>query len=290
MRRLVMCPVCSLQYDVSSVPEGDRFRCSCGGVVKVPLVGIKEAGVVRCSSCGAPRRERSTRCGFCSSDFTLHERDLNTICPACMTRISDNSRFCHGCGVAIAPQVLSAEPTGHLCPACGKGHTLTGRKIEADIAFLECRRCGGIWLGHEAFGHLQEKARSKEIRWLGKGKPTEPVSATAQTGPLYRNCTMCGKQMSRRNFEYRSGVIIDVCANHGLWLDLGELDRILHWIQSGARSDAIRFQRLDDREKASLATIQNRNNPLDRAGREEFGRGSNPSTLLGGLIRFLSEE
>ncbi len=206
-----------------------------------------------------------------------------------MTRIADQTRFCHSCGLAIAPQVFASEATRHVCPACGKDHTLSGRKIESDITFLECQHCGGLWLGHHAFGHLQERARQKEIRWLGKERPAEPARTTTPPGPLYRNCPMCGKQMSRRNFEYRSGVIIDVCASHGLWLDLGELERILHWIQSGAMTEAVRFQRRDAREKARLAAFKNQNGPLERAGREEFGR-SNPTTLLGGLIRFLSDE
>ncbi len=289
MRRLVVCPKCSLQYDASGIPEGDRFRCSCGGMVRVLSVGGKEAAVVRCSACGAPRREGAAQCGFCSSDFTLRERDLNTICPGCLTRIADRSRFCHSCGVAIAPQVLASDSTTHPCPACGDAHHLSGRRIETDVSFLECQRCGGIWLGHEAFGHLQERARLKEIRWLGE-EAAERQPATSQTGPLYRKCPMCAKQMSRRNFEYRSGVIIDVCPSHGLWLDLGELERILRWIQSGAMTQAARSELRRAREKAMLATFNNPNDPLERAGREEFGRSGKPTTFFGGLIRFLSDE
>jgi Zn-finger nucleic acid-binding protein len=40
--------------------------------------------------------------------------------------------------------------------------------------------------------------------------------------------------MARRNFKDRSGVIVDVCTAHGVWLDRGELDALLRFASSGA--------------------------------------------------------
>ncbi|TVR43787.1 MAG: hypothetical protein EA402_08745 [Planctomycetota bacterium] len=39
-----------------------------------------------------------------------------------------------------------------------------------------------------------------------------------------RLCPICGKMMIE---ECRYGVTVDVCADHGIWLDNGELDKIL---------------------------------------------------------------
>ena len=41
------------------------------------------------------------------------------------------------------------------------------------------------------------------------------------------------------NYSYDSGVVINVCADHGVWLDKGELERIEayrdHWSQEAIR-------------------------------------------------------
>jgi Zn-finger nucleic acid-binding protein len=39
-----------------------------------------------------------------------------------------------------------------------------------------------------------------------------------------RPCPVCGKRMY---VEKKSNVSIDVCADHGIWLDRGELDAIV---------------------------------------------------------------
>lgn len=52
--------------------------------------------------------------------------------------------------------------------------------------------------------------------------------------------------MSRRNFAQRSGVIVDVCSAHGVWLDHKELSAILNFIREGGMSHPM------NRDKAPL--------------------------------------
>ena len=63
--------------------------------------------------CGAARGDdHADRCAYCHSSFTLHERDLNTVCPHCLALVSDRARFCHHCGTGLAPNsMLAARPT-----------------------------------------------------------------------------------------------------------------------------------------------------------------------------------
>ena len=49
----------------------------------------------------------------------------------------------------------------------------------------------------------------------------------------YRRCPSCGVQMLRKNFRKSSGVILDVCREHGTWLDADELEQITGFILSG---------------------------------------------------------
>jgi Zn-finger nucleic acid-binding protein len=44
--------------------------------------------------------------------------------------------------------------------------------------------------------------------------------------------------MYRRNYGRRSGVIVDICKDHGIWFDADELPRILAWIRSGGQAKA----------------------------------------------------
>ena len=51
--------------------------------------------------------------------------------------------------------------------------------------------------------------------------------------PGERECPIC-KQTMVEETEY--GVSLDVCKDHGVWLDQGELPRIVSFIRSGNRS------------------------------------------------------
>ena len=44
--------------------------------------------------------------------------------------------------------------------------------------------------------------------------------------------------MLRRNFLETSGVIVDVCGPHGVWLDRGELETLTAFARSGALAEA----------------------------------------------------
>jgi Zn-finger nucleic acid-binding protein len=247
MRLLVQCPECKRQYDATKRAVGSRFRCHCGEVVTVQRPKGHEARVVRCSSCGAARGdEDATRCPYCHSSFTLHERDLNTVCPHCLALVSDRARFCHHCGTGLAPELDAGGETDLVCPACRGDRTLVSRQIGTEkLAILECGACAGFWLGHDAFrllieraqhetlpeGHLLENPRDVAARF---GLPAGSAAPKKRgNDSFYRPCPLCEEMMNRRNYGGTSGVIIDLCKTHGIWFDADELARILVWIRSG---------------------------------------------------------
>lgn len=237
LRQLVACPSCQRQFDASGHAAGERFHCLCGELVEVPAPQPHDAAVVRCSACGGPRQGDEAACSFCGSDFTLHERDLHTLCPGCATRISDRARYCHACALPIAPEGELGDPTEHDCPVCGDASPLASRQIGARrMALLECGRCGGLWLGSDVFKELEEEAlRRAPVDATG---PATPAAATSTppspaAAPFYRPCPVCDARMHRRNYGRKSGVILDTCAAHGLWFDHGELARVLGWIREG---------------------------------------------------------
>jgi DNA-directed RNA polymerase subunit RPC12/RpoP len=88
---LVACPNCHRQYDAAALAVGARFRCRCGQSITVPEIQARDAAVVRCASCGAAREGGAMSCTFCGSDFTIHDQDLETVCPSCLARISNSA-------------------------------------------------------------------------------------------------------------------------------------------------------------------------------------------------------
>jgi DNA-directed RNA polymerase subunit RPC12/RpoP len=222
MRKLLCCPSCNRQFDATRLTVGSRFRCRCGAAIDVPVIDSRDAVVVRCTSCGAAREEGSTACGYCGSDFTLHEQDLETTCPSCLARISNTARFCHHCGTAIAPEDVAADPTDRLCPECGDGRFLSSRPLgDTKLTVMECQVCAGLWLGSEVFRTLEDRAR--------KLAPPTPDPVALRT-----------EAKTRR----RSG-------DHGIWFDATELDGVLRWIKLGGERLSDERREQEERARAS---------------------------------------
>jgi ribosomal protein L40E/Zn-finger nucleic acid-binding protein len=239
MRLLVQCPNCRRQFDASGREVGSQFSCPCGATVEVQQPDAHEASVVRCSSCGAPRSEHAKQCSFCGSDFTLHEQDLDTVCPNCLARVSDRAQFCHHCGTGLVPEAVTGEATSLECPACRQQHRLTSRRM-GNVAALECGHCAGLWLGNEVFRQLtlrvSKEADTRDSQFMRRWNSSAPAVSTEPQ--RYRPCVVCHQLMNRRNYGYASGAIVDFCREHGIWFDADELPRILEFIQAGGLSQA----------------------------------------------------
>ncbi len=300
MRLIVACAQCQRQYDATGRQPGSRLRCHCGAVVTVEEPKGHEASVVRCSSCGAPRQEGSPNCQFCQADFTLHERDLDTVCPKCLARLSHRAKFCHHCGTALVPEQVARDETGMTCPVCGPERHLTNRQI-GDVAVLECDRCAGLWLSTEPFKQLAQRASSDKVaidRFFAsdRPRPSESDQPDEQTGGgwQYRKCPVCGKMMHRRNYGHRSGVIIDTCKDHGVWFDADELPRILAWIRSGKKAEEEKRRAdkaaRDERIERRIATAREPGRTMMRGGGYGLGMRASPvggflAEIITGLLR-----
>jgi Zn-finger nucleic acid-binding protein/DNA-directed RNA polymerase subunit RPC12/RpoP len=246
MRVLVACPACKRQYDASGKQPGDCFCCRCGETVTVHEPQGHEAMVVRCSSCGATREENAAHCAHCGADFTVHEQDLQTVCPNCLARVSDHARYCHHCATLLIAEAVAGDSTSLGCPLCGRDRLLTSRSVrDTPLQVMECQKCGGFWIGLETFDMLLDREARRP-----QSAGAEQVPATPPARTPYRPCAVCGQLMVRRNFGRTSGVIVDLCGSHGIWFDAQELAHVLRWIRSGnleaAREDLAGLVRSPD--------------------------------------------
>lgn len=93
---------------------------------------------------------------------------------------------------------------------------------------------------------------------------------------VYRRCPVCRNHMNRRNFRRRSGVIMDECAKHGIWLDPGELRQIMEWVKAGG------VTRIEEEERRQQARPQ----PRRKHRIEDFGEMSDAPDLFDTLSDF----
>jgi Zn-finger nucleic acid-binding protein len=267
-------------------------------MVTVPRPRAHDAAVVRCSSCGAPRENRreetAPACRFCGAEFTLHERDLDTICPGCMARVSGRARFCHHCGTPVLGAQAAAGESGYRCPACPGGHPLVSRRLgRANVAIFDCSICGGLWVEKEIFEVLADRARSGQLpEGFGGGAPAAAPADIHPSEPQplqplhYRPCVICGALMNRRNYGRKSGVIVDLCARHGIWFDLHELDLLLRWIREGGEARTEKLQQEETRIEARQKVLAEGLRPWAKPEPESWlpGEGRRSGADLGEVV------
>jgi Zn-finger nucleic acid-binding protein len=136
------------------------------------------------------------------------------------------SRFCAQCGAEAFREVVEDAPLP--CPRCKA--TMQALKLGATRA-NECAECGGLWLDAQSLQRLVDQ-REQHASIIGELSRHVPATRTPET-IRYVPCPRCTKLMNRVNFAHSSGVILDVCKSDGVWLDRGELQRVLGFVDAG---------------------------------------------------------
>ena len=116
---------------------------------------------------------------------------------------------------------------------CSDCHAPLEAIAEDAGSLLNCRKCGGQFVEHALLRSLLER---HEL--VGQAFPDAPYQRPVSTREAperihYRPCAVCQRMMNRKNFGGASGVIVDVCAQHGTWFDAGELPQVLAFVKSG---------------------------------------------------------
>ncbi|MBL4774187.1 MAG: zf-TFIIB domain-containing protein [Alcanivoracaceae bacterium] len=275
---IVECDKCKHQYKIHNKRVGEKFHCFCGSLLTIPSVKIHDAAVVRCSSCGGTRgKDNEPYCRYCGSSFTLHERDLNTICPYCMTRISSKARFCHSCSTPIVADSEDFVKTTMPCPSCDDSKLHSRKMMRQSFSLKECNHCAGLWISAGVFRHLEQKAQlvaaSGVLAGIVENNINKVRQETNSPEKYYRKCPQCNVLMHRRNYANSSGIVVDVCSKHGMWFDIHELEEILNFIRSG---ELLKNQKKSAR-RAKLAMRRAKTAPVKKslAGHNIYTSSSN---------------
>lgn len=299
MRILVTCEHCQRTYDASDRPSHSRFRCHCGEVVTVPAPAVHDAAMTRCGNCGAPLPAGATECGYCHALVADHERDRNTVCPKCLTRVSDHGRFCHSCGHDLrGAERVGTTDTNLTCPCCPGVHLVSRPLAGSSMHIHECPSCAGMWLSHHQFDEIAKSAKARSLPpGMHRGSTGEaPVGTntlTKQRGPLYRQCPECGATMNRRNYARVSGIVIDACKTCGVWFDADELAAIVRWVEEGGL-DSARAQRaeqtaVDASKPRPRATSSAGGGHIDIGQDRRNSSGSVAGDIVGAAVEALAD-
>lgn len=254
------CNLCHRQHEVSHLDEGALVRCECGVTLVVEKIPPHEPRVLRCSSCGGLLNEGAAVCSSCGGEITLEERLLTEVCPQCYARMARGARYCMECGVAIRPQKITTIPQGAVCPRCRSA--LRSRVVNT-VRIIECSACAGLWISPECFERILGEAE-KATEVVSGGAPADvPRTSLAEPPLQYLPCPLCKTVMNRRNFGATSGVIIDYCRSHGLWLDHRELENILRFVRRGGWTTVIAPELERLKRRATEVRRQSGDRPLD---------------------------
>ena len=165
--------------------------------------------MANCRNCSAPVPADSIVCAYCG---TRNDTDLTGI-----------HEF-----TEVAPE------QERICPRCDIEMKTIDLKIDGTFFIERCEECMGMFFDS---GELEAllKATVKNVHHVNHKRLNElyKLQRRDEYGITYIKCPVCENVMNRVNFGQRSGVIIDRCPDHGIWLDGGELRHLLEWVKAG---------------------------------------------------------
>jgi Zn-finger nucleic acid-binding protein len=212
---------------------------------------------MNCNNCGAPLPATSNVCKFCK---TLNDTDLRAI-PRPGGAAQSSDRQCPHCDTQLMTLNIGTTEVLHVdrCPDC--------LGIFFDRGELETVLDSNVQRVFEVdLQRMQELTENER-------------QVAAQTEVVrYIKCPVCRQMMNRRAYGTRSGVIVDRCRQHGIWLDAGELGQLLKWVKAGGRmyheKREVEKKRAEEIDRKVESNIRmNRPVQVHRLGPDSVGGG-----------------
>ncbi|MGB4599754.1 MAG: zf-TFIIB domain-containing protein [Trichlorobacter sp.] len=165
--------------------------------------------MARCSNCQAPLDAGTLVCAYCGNRTDIDLRGIHHY----TTHDTDSPRICPRCDVTLKTINLTQQ-----------GRFLIER----------CETCFGLFFDPGELEALLE-ATVKNVFEIDRVR-LNAISTDRQADQhpvTYLKCPTCSQLMHRVNFGAKSGVVVDRCREHGVWLDGGELRQLFEWMKLG---------------------------------------------------------
>lgn len=169
-----------------------------------------------------------------------------TVCTYCGKTFNRTMRYCPFCNGEQKKEKVNKTPQ---CPRCKIDLTIIDyRENELDY----CTKCHGVWLDTREF----KKLTTERDVYKDDSLPDEYIRKPILKDEGYLPCVHCNSMMSRKNFRRISGVLYDVCRDHGIWLDAGELEQIRTFIANGGLDESQDKEILSNREEIKSLSLE----------------------------------
>jgi Zn-finger nucleic acid-binding protein len=167
--------------------------------------------MANCSNCAAPLPQGSILCEYCGSRNDIDLKGVNYY----TTHEADSER---------------------ICPRCGINLETIDLKLNGKFLIERCGQCLGLFFDPGELEALLD-ATVSNVFTVNKGmlENISSIKRCSDYGISYIPCPVCKKLMNRVNFGAKSGVIVDRCKEHGVWLDGGELRHLFEWMKAGGK-------------------------------------------------------
>lgn len=161
-------------------------------------------------------------------------------CTSCSAPLLANSNICRYCGIRNdidlhAQNYTSLNQSERICPECDTAMHTIELAMPTPLHVERCKRCFGIFFDPGEIQILLENSVSGVFDINKSLMRTINKERFQNKSVKYVKCPDCRVLMNRVNFGHRSGVVIDQCKKHGIWLESGEIIHLLEWKKAGGQ-------------------------------------------------------
>ena len=206
--------------------------------------------MARCTNCKAPLPDGSLLCAYCGDRNDIDLRGIHYY----TTHETDQPR---------------------ICPRCDKKLKTINLNLNGTFFIERCDQCLGLFFDPAELEALLDAAVKNVFLIDRSGMDSINVHRQLNQYPIcYIKCPVCSELMNRVNFGAKSGVIVDRCKDHGVWLDGGELRHLMEWMKLGGklldqeRQEQAKKDELkkEDEKRQDLAGYRTEPSPFDNHG------------------------
>ncbi len=194
--------------------------------------------MANCANCSAPLPSGKIQCVYCGSRNDIDLKGINYY----TTNEPDSERICPRCNIRLKTIDL---------------------KVEGKFLVERCDQCLGLFFDPGELEALLNSTVTNVFAIDQSRMDAINAARRADDYPIgYIKCPVCANMMNRINFGVKSGVIIDHCKAHGVWLDGGELRHLAEWMKAGGkmldqqRQEELKRKEADDELKRQRAKGQ----------------------------------
>jgi Zn-finger nucleic acid-binding protein len=177
---------------------------------------------------------------------------------------------------------LESERT---CPRCAISLKTIDLNITGRFLIERCDECLGLFFDPNELEVLLE-ATVSNVFTINKSQllANKASISTRTDGAFYIKCPVCSTIMNRVNFGTNSGVIVDRCKEHGVWLDGGELRHLFEWMKAGGK--LLQQEREAEQRKNEMRELEREKRKLQAQTASGGSYAENSSfDLFGGSLR-----